>query len=64
MYNINRGFRITTLHVDGYFSPLQALIHEIPGGPRVNLEISNEHVPEIKRLIQVTKERISSIQKY
>ena len=30
MYYLKRGFRITTLHVDGEFAALQALIHEVP----------------------------------
>ena len=26
-----------TVHADGEFAPLQALIHDMPGGPMVNL---------------------------
>ena len=37
MYYLKRGFQITTLHVDGEFAPLQALIQDIPVGLRVNL---------------------------
>ena len=36
MYYLKHGFQITTLHVDGEFSPLQSLIQDIPGGPRAN----------------------------
>jgi len=54
---LNRGFRIVTVHADGEFAPLQALIHDMPGGPMVNLASANEHVPEIERRIRVVKER-------
>ena len=47
MYNLKPGFQITTLHADGEFVPLQALIHDMPGGSRVNLERPSEHVIEI-----------------
>ena len=56
-FYLNRGFRITTIHADGKFGPLQALIQAMPGGPRVNLASSSEHVPEIERRIRVVKER-------
>ena len=56
-FYLNRGFRITTLHVDGEFAPLQAALQAMPDGPRVNLASSNEHVPEIERRIRVVKER-------
>lgn len=55
-FYLKRGFRITTVHVDGKFAPLQALIQAMPGGPRVNLASTNEHVPEIKRRVRVVKE--------
>jgi hypothetical protein len=56
-YYLQRGFRIAIVHADGEFAPLQTLIESIPGGPRVNLASSNEHVPEIERGIRVVKER-------
>ena len=55
MYYLKCGFQITTLHVDGKFAPLQALMHEIPGGGRFELASASEHVPEIERLILVPK---------
>ena len=58
---LNRGFRITDVLVDGEFAPLQALIHEIPGGTRVNLTSANEHVPDIERRIRVVKEGCRAI---
>jgi hypothetical protein len=47
-FYLHRGFRIDNVHADGEFLPLQALIQAMPGGPRVNLASSNEHVPEIE----------------
>ena len=47
MYYFKSGFPITTLHVDGEFAQLQALIHDIPGGERFNLASASEHVTEI-----------------
>ena len=47
MYYLKRGFQITTLHVNGNFAPLQALIQEIPGWDRFNLASASENVPEI-----------------
>jgi hypothetical protein len=60
-YYLQRGFRITTVSADGEFAPLQALINEMPGGPRMNNPSANEHVPEIERRIRVVKERTRSI---
>ena len=56
-FHLNRGFRITVLSVDGEFAPLQSLVADMPGGPKINLASANEHVPEIERRIRVTKER-------
>ena len=55
-YYLHRGFHITTVHSDGEFAPLQALIMSLPGGPMINLESANEHVPEIKLKIKAVKE--------
>ena len=59
-FYLQRGFHITTLNVDGEFSPLKVPIQSMPGGPRVNLTSANEHVPEIERRIRVVKERARS----
>jgi hypothetical protein len=56
-YHLQRGFHITTVHADGEFAPLKTLIEAMPGGPKVNLESANEHVPKIERWIRVAKER-------
>ena len=47
MYYLKLGFQTTTIHVDGEFVPLQALIQEMPGVHRFNLASASEHVPEI-----------------
>ena len=44
-YYMHCGFRITTVHSDGEFAPLQVLVASLPGGPMINLESANEHVP-------------------
>jgi hypothetical protein len=54
-YYLHRGFRITTVHADGEFSPLKTPIESLPGDPRLNLASSNEHVLEIERRIRVVK---------
>ena len=36
-YYLHRGFRITTVHADGKFGPLNSLIESLPGGPLINL---------------------------
>ncbi len=47
-FHLNQGFRVTTVHSDGEFAPMQAMIQGIPGGPRVNLASASKHVPKIK----------------
>ena len=55
-YYIKRGFHITTLYADGEFLPLKAMVYKhMTGGPRINLKSANEHVPDIERLIRVSK---------
>ena len=44
-YYLQHGFIITTIGMDGEFSPLKPFIAAMPGGPHVNLTSSNEHVP-------------------
>ena len=56
-YYLHRRFRITTVHSNGEFAPLQALIESLPGGPMINLASTNTHVPKIERKIRVLKER-------
>jgi hypothetical protein len=54
---LQRGFHITMVHADGELAPLKTLIEAMPGGPMVNLESANEHVPKIERQIRLVKER-------
>ena len=56
-YYLHRGFCITTVHSDGKFTPLQALIASLPGGFMINLASANKHVPDIEWKIRVVKER-------
>jgi hypothetical protein len=57
---LQRAFQITTARADEEFAPLQAMTQAVPGGPRVNLASSSEHIPEIGRRIKVVKERVRS----
>ena len=61
-YYMHHGFRITTVHSDGEFAPLQALVASLQGGTMINLASANEHVPEIERKIRVVKERCRAAQ--
>ena len=48
-------FCIMTVHSDGEFAALQALVASLLGGPMINLSSYNKHVPEIERKIRVVK---------
>ena len=61
-YYLHRGFCITTVHSDGKFAPLQALVASLPGGPMINLASAKNHVPEIERKIRVVKGRCHAAQ--
>ena len=54
-YYLHCGFRITTVNADGKFGHLKIQIESLPGGPLENLTAANEHVPDIKKQIRVTK---------
>ena len=60
VFYLKHGFKITTVQADGEFSPLRELIAEMSSGPMVNLTSSNEHIPEIVRIIRVIKESCRS----
>ena len=47
MNYFNHGFRITNVHMNGNLVPLQALIHDMLGGAKVNPSSASEHVTEI-----------------
>jgi hypothetical protein len=46
-YYLQRGFHITSVHVDGEFAPLKTLIESMSGCPMVNLASANDQVPDI-----------------
>ena len=46
-YYLHRGFRTTTIGMDGEFAPLKPLISAMPGGTQVNLASANERIPDI-----------------
>ena len=48
-YYMHRRFRITAVHSDGEFAPLQALVPSLLGGPMINLASANEHITEIQK---------------
>jgi len=52
----SRGFRITTLMMDGEFAPIRSDLAEMK--ITLNLTAANEHVPQIERQIRVVKERV------
>ena len=56
-YHLHHGFRITTCRADGKFGTFNILIVSLPGGPLVNLDVVNGHVPDIESQIRVVKER-------
>jgi hypothetical protein len=60
-YYLQKGFQITTVTGDGEFEPMQELMNELPGAPRLNLASANEHKPYIERKIQVVKEQTCCI---
>ena len=56
-----RGFRITTVSMDGEFAPLKDAIDAMPGGPTCNLTARGEHVPEVERRARQIKERVRAV---
>jgi hypothetical protein len=60
-YYLERGFQVMTVTADGEFSPLDELLYELPGAPRLNLTATNEHEPYVERCIHVIKERVRAV---
>ena len=61
-YYTKRGFHITTLHTYVEFPPLQAMIYNhMPGGPRINITIANEHIPYIEHQIRLVQQRTRAV---
>jgi hypothetical protein len=60
VYNLQRGFQITTVTGDGEFEPMQELMNELPSNPRLNLASANEHEPYIEQKYEWLKsERVA-----
>lgn len=55
-YYYQRGFQIVNIMDDNEFTPLEPLLVDLPGAPRLNLTSANEHEPYIERRIRVVKE--------
>jgi hypothetical protein len=61
VYYLQKGFQITMVTGDGQFEPMQNLMNELPGAPRLNLASANDHEPYIEQKIQVVKEQTRCI---
>ncbi len=48
-YYLQRGFQIVFIKGDREFKPLDGMMSELYGAPKLNLSSANEHVPEIER---------------
>ena len=60
-YYLQRGFQIVFIKGDGEFKPLDGMMSDLYGAPKLNLSSANEHVPEIERKIWVIKERVRAV---
>ena len=60
-YYLQRGFTIVFIKADGEFKPLEEMMYELYGSPKLNLASANEHVPDIERQIRVVKERTRAV---
>ena len=49
------------IKADREFKPLEEMMHEKYGSPKLNLASANEHVPDIERQIRVVKERTQAV---
>ena len=52
---LKRGFRVTTILLDGQFEPLRGELSTI--GITLNTPSEDEHVPDVERYIRTVKER-------
>jgi hypothetical protein len=52
------GFQIVFIKGDGEFKPMDGMMSELYGAPKINLSSANKHVPEIERKIWVIKEQV------
>ncbi len=59
-FYLQHGFQIVFIKGDGEFKPLDGMMSELCGAPKLNLSSANEHVPEIERK-RVIKERVCAV---
>jgi hypothetical protein len=55
-YYLQCGFQIVFIKGDGEFKPMEDMMSELYGAPKLNLSSANKHVLEIERKIWVIKE--------
>ena len=60
-YYLQRGLKIVFIKGDGEFKPLEVMMPELYGAPKLNLASASEHVPEIERKIRVIKEQVCAV---
>ena len=56
-----RGFQLMVVTADGGFKPLDKLMVDLPGAPRLNLTAANDHESYVERKIRVIKERVRAV---
>ena len=60
-YYYQHGFQLIVVTAKGEFKPLDKLMFNLPGAPRLNLTAANEHEPYVERKICVIKEQVRAI---
>jgi hypothetical protein len=60
-YYCQRGFQLLVVTADGEFKPLDKLMVDLPGAPRLNLTAENKHEPYVEHMICVIKERVRAV---
>jgi hypothetical protein len=60
-YYYHCGFQLMVVMADGEFKPLEKLLVDLVGEPRLNLTAANKHDPYVKRKIRVIKERLHAV---
>ena len=60
-YYLQRGFNSVLIKGDGEFKPLEIMMPELYGAPKLNLASASKHVPEIERKIHVIKEQVCAV---
>jgi hypothetical protein len=60
-YYYQRGFQMMVVTADSEFKPLEKLMVDLPGAPRLNLTSANEHEPYVEHKIRAIKERVCAV---